>query len=125
MSNVKYLGRLTPDELIAVYQTCNLALSTYNKESSVSMPIKAFDYFAAGLPLLNSLGMDLGEIVNEYEVGINYEAGNDKDLLEKIFIFYNDRILLSKMKENCFNISKKFDERILYKEYVDFCTHNF
>jgi len=29
------------------------------------------------------------------------------------------------MKDNCFAISKKFDETILYKEYVDFCTHNF
>ena len=85
------------------------------------MPIKAFDYFAAGLPLLNSLGMDLGEMVKEHKLGMNYEPGNAEDLFDKIIYLRNNIELLKEMKLNCLEIAKQFDESKIYKSYVEFC----
>lgn len=123
LSKTVYLGRIGPDELISYYQKCQLALSTYAKESTVSMPIKAFDYFAAGLPLLNSLGMDLGEMVQEHELGLNYKPGKAEDLFEKIIFLKNNHQLVEKMSLNCLRFSEKFDNTQIYLDYVDFCEN--
>lgn len=121
LSSTTYLGRISPEELVFYYQKCQLALSTYSKDSTVSMPIKAFDYFAAGLPLLNSLGMDLGEMVKEHKLGMNYEPGNAEDLFDKIIYLRNNIEILKEMKLNCLEIAKQFDESKIYKSYVEFC----
>ena len=86
-----------------------------------SMPIKAFDYFAAGLPLINSLGMDLGNLINDFSLGLNYKAGDADDLFQKIIYFNNNRDLIKKMRQNCLNISNRFDTSKIYLDYVKFC----
>ena len=121
LTKTTYLGRISPEQLVTYYKKCQLALSTYSRESTVSMPIKAFDYFAAGLPLLNSLGMDLGEMVQDYKLGINYAPGNSDDLFDKIIYLRNNIGLLKEMRLNCLEIAKQFDETVIYKEYIEFC----
>jgi glycosyltransferase involved in cell wall biosynthesis len=107
-------------ELVGFYKLCDIALSTYTKESTVSMPIKAFDYLAAGLPMLNSLGMDLGDMIEDHNLGINYKSGNAVDLFNKLEYLSANTDLLNEMKENCLEFSKQFDAKVLYKEYVNF-----
>lgn len=121
LKKTHYLGRVDPLKLVGFYKLCDIALSTYTKESTVSMPIKAFDYLSAGLPMLNSLGMDLGEMINKYQLGINYRAGDSKDLFNKLEYLSANKDLLIQLKKNCFEFSKQFDEKSLYKEYVNFC----
>lgn len=121
LKKTRYLGRIGPNELISIYETCHLALSTYSNGSTVSMPIKAFDYFAAGLPLLNSLGMDLGDLISEFDLGLNYEAGNSEDLFQKILYLYKYPDLIKIMSANCLDMSKNFDTKNIYREYVEFC----
>ena len=116
-----YLGRVNPSDLVGFYKLCDVALSTYTKDSTVSMPIKAFDYFAAGLPVLNSLGMDLGHMIEKHKLGVNYKAGDHVELFRKLEYLVNNRDFLNEMKENCLEMAKQFDEKIIYKEYVTFC----
>lgn len=115
-----FLGRLSSNDLHEIYKYCDISLSTYVPGSTVSMPIKAFDYFAAGLPLINSLGMDLGYFVETRKVGLQYEPGNPKNMFEKAMEFYNNRTLLSEMKKNCLELAIEFDQRNLYRKYVEF-----
>jgi glycosyltransferase involved in cell wall biosynthesis len=125
LSKTTFLGRISPDELAIYYQKCHIALSTYSKDSTVSMPIKAFDYFAAGLPLLNSLGLDLGEMVKDYNLGFNYQPGNSNDLFDKIIYLRNNIDKIDEMSSNCLEIAKQFDKSIIYQEYVEFCKKVF
>jgi glycosyltransferase involved in cell wall biosynthesis len=121
LTKTTYLGRISPEELVSYYKICHLALSTYSRESTVSMPIKAFDYFAAGLPLLNSLGMDLGKMVLDHNLGLNYEPGNANDLFNKIIYLRNNLGIIKEMNLNCLKFVKQFDETKIYKDYVAFC----
>ena len=121
LTKTTYLGRISPKDLVTYYQKCQLALSTYTRESTVSMPIKAFDYFAAGLPLLNSLRMDLGEMVLEHNLGLNYDPGNSNDLFEKMMYLRSNVEQIKEMRLNCLEIAKQFDDSVIYKEYIDFC----
>jgi len=116
-----FLGRVSPLYLINFYKNCDVALSTYADGSTVSMPIKAFDYFAAGLPMLNSLGYDLHDLIEKKNLGYNYTAGNHKELFTKIELLETNRNMLADMKKNCLQIAQTFNEPTLYKSYVDFC----
>jgi hypothetical protein len=70
--------------------------------------------------MINSLGMDLQYFVETREVGLQYKAGDAKNMLEKILTFYNNPNLLLKMKLNCKNLGKDFDQAELYQGYVNF-----
>jgi glycosyltransferase involved in cell wall biosynthesis len=63
LRNCVFLGSVSPESLTRLYGLCDIALCAYVEYSTVSMPIKAFDYLAAGLPIINSLDRDLGEFV--------------------------------------------------------------
>lgn len=115
-----FLGRISGEELGLLYKFCDISLSTYVPGSTVSMPIKAFDYFAAGLPLINSLGMDLRDFVEKRNVGLQYKAGDPDDMLDKISILYYDRSLLSLMKGNCLKLAREFDQNELYSDFAGF-----
>jgi glycosyltransferase involved in cell wall biosynthesis len=116
-----FLGRVEPSFLVSFYKKCDVALSTYAEGSTVSMPIKAFDYLAAGLPMINSLGYDLRSLIEKYQLGFNYKAGNHIELFNKIKLLIHNKSNLEIFKKNCLEISETFHEPILYKSYVDFC----
>jgi len=118
-----FLGRVEPSYLVSFYKKCDIALSTYAEGSTVSMPIKAFDYLAAGLPMINSLGYDLKDLIEKHQLGYNYTAGNHFELFNKIEHLEQDREKLVIFKKNCLELSETFHEPTLYKSYVDFCVN--
>ncbi len=117
-SSMVFLGRLSSTELAVLYKYCDFALSTYKGRSTVSMPIKAFDYFAFGLPIINSLGRDLGDFVNSNEVGINYEPENVEDLYNAMILLIDNKLKRFNMRENALKLSNEFSEEKQYLKYV-------
>lgn len=60
-----YLGKLKPESLSYLYNKSDVGLSIYTEISNVEMPDKFYDYTAAGLPVINSLKGEVGNIVKE------------------------------------------------------------
>jgi len=81
---VSYLGRLSFESLITLYTNCDIALACYASGSTVSMPFKAFDYLAAGLPIVTSLRGDLEAFVCDHQLGQTYTAGDPDTLYSAI-----------------------------------------
>src|SRR5262249_25155558 len=50
--NLHYLGAFTPEALRGLYRDADVGLCPHAEGSTVALPTKAFDYFAAGLPIL-------------------------------------------------------------------------
>lgn len=118
LSNVVYLGSLLPQDLSILYTKCDMALSSYVLHSTVSMPIKAYDYLAAGLPLINSLGRDLGDFVVKREVGIQYEPENADSMFAAILKLANDKNLRTQMKMHALTLADEFDATKQYQKAV-------
>lgn len=118
-SSLFFLGRLSSTELAALFKYCDFALSTYKGRSTVSMPIKAFDYFAFGLPIINSLGRDLGDFVTSREVGINYKAENVEDLYKAMLELIENRVKRLNMKDNALKLSLEFSEEKQYLKFIN------
>ncbi len=118
LTNVVYLGSLLPQDLNLLYTKCDIALSSYVLHSTVSMPIKAYDYLAAGLPLVNSLGRDLGSFVTERQVGIQYQPENAEAMFAAVLQLVNDQALRLQMKTNALVLADEFDAVKQYQKAV-------
>ncbi|AFK03207.1 glycosyl transferase group 1 [Emticicia oligotrophica DSM 17448] len=118
--NVKFIGSVPTLDLYHILAYCDFGFSTYLSKSTVSMPIKVYDYFAFGLPIINSLQRHLGEIVKKEKVGVQYLAGDPSSMSEAVFVLIADIQSLEKMKENALLLGRLFDENVQYRKIVSF-----
>lgn len=116
--NIFFLGSLPTDQLYQLFKFCDFGFSTYTDASPVSMPIKCYDYLAAGLPLVNSLKRNLGALIQEHQLGYQYEASDYNSLVETLKKLMNEKGNLNSMKERCKSIGSKFDNEIQYSKFV-------
>jgi glycosyltransferase involved in cell wall biosynthesis len=119
LTNCVFLGSLPPAVVTRVYGLCDAALSTYVRDSTVSMPIKAFDYFAAGLPIVNSLGRDLGWFVSTHDVGVQYEPENPRALADVVRSLASDRQRRDRMARNAAELGMRFHSPVQYARFVE------
>jgi glycosyltransferase involved in cell wall biosynthesis len=69
--------------LAEILRSCHVGFNGYIN-TSAAFSYKAGAYFAASLPILNSMTGDLMRLVAEHGLGENYEGGNRKQLKECI-----------------------------------------
>ncbi len=114
LSNVTVLGPIAPQELASLYRRCDVGLCLYSPGSTVVMPIKAYDYFAAGLPIISSIKGELQEVIARERCGVTYEAGNPRSLTQSLLDLADDVELRSTMAGNAYRIGSTFEKRIQY-----------
>lgn len=120
--NLCFLGILPANQLSALYSFCDVGLITYVPGSTVAMPIKFFDYLGAGIAILNCLGRDVGALTISEGVGLNFEASNMLDFIDKLKVFLKDRALLGSCQTASKTISKKYDVKTqygLFREFIE------
>jgi glycosyltransferase involved in cell wall biosynthesis len=117
--NVVFLGRLGAAELRLLYPECDVALSTYKGESTVAMPIKAFDYLHYGLPIVNSLERDMGAFVRNTHVGINYDPRSPSSLYQAIRQLILDDELRRSCSINARILAQEFGSDTQYRKFVN------
>ena len=120
LQNVFYLGQVKSDDLFALFKFCNIGLCTYVKKSTVSMPIKCYDYWAAGLPIINSLERNLGTIIKEFNIGYNYTSENPDSLVKNILTAYNNRTEYLLKKSNVLSFAVTLDQDLQYSKFSKF-----
>jgi glycosyltransferase involved in cell wall biosynthesis len=77
----RYFGVVYDDEnLEKILANCDVGFNGY-RNTTAAFSYKANTYFAAGIPILNSMSGDLERLVAEHEVGFNYISGNTDSLL--------------------------------------------
>lgn len=118
-TNLVYVGKLNPEELIELYQVCDIGLCAYGVESSVAMPNKAYDYMAVGLPIINSLRGELEKFLHDHQIGIQYRAGDPISLANALELLAKDEAKRQVMARNSYNAAMQFDRRTQYLKYVD------
>jgi glycosyltransferase involved in cell wall biosynthesis len=117
-NNLFYIGSLPTNKLYQLFSYCDFGFSTYSEASTVSMPVKSYDYFAAGLPLVNSLNRNLGQLIKKYNLGFQYAASDCESLVNTIINLMENVELLQEQKQNCLEISKFFDEEQQYNKII-------
>jgi len=83
-SVIDFCGHIPYQELEPMIKKAYIGVNPIIEKNATSMPNKVFQYFAGGVPVLNSLKGELGELIDKYNAGITYNAGDSKSLAEAI-----------------------------------------
>jgi hypothetical protein len=95
----RHFGVVYNDARLAeILGPCHVGFNGY-LNSSASFSYKAATYFAAGLPILNSMSGDLQRLVEEQGLGQNYEAGNRTELRKCVLNLQENGT--SRLADNC------------------------
>ena len=92
-------GLLDRRGYVDLISQCDVGLVCVKPESMVALPNKACDYAAAGLALVNSLPGELAAMLERYEAGIGYSAGDAGSLAKAIATLAGDRGKLAAMQQ--------------------------
>ncbi len=84
LNDLFYLGRLLLNQLIPIYEYCDIGLATYTAGSNVDMPDKFYYYTAAKLAVINSLTGEIAEHNENEKLGVNYIPGDLDSLYNAI-----------------------------------------
>ncbi len=71
-----------------------------NGHTDNTVPHKLFQGMMTGKPLLVSSSTPLKRLVEKYQSGLVFEAGNSRDFAEKVLMLYNDSSLSKKLGNN-------------------------
>lgn len=114
-----YVGSIPAEKLIPYYLAADLGLCSYANGSTVSMPLKLFDYLAAGLAVANSLEGEIKSIVGS-GCGIQYRAEDPDDLAAKLGALASDPTALAAAKARARALSAQFDVSFQYGLFAEF-----
>lgn len=115
--NVHFYGRLEFDKIITILKQSDIALNAIKGKAKQTITNKFGDYLSAGLPMLNSCREEeVINLINEKQLGLNYEPGNPNSLIFSIQKMLSDK---NKMKEYGKNAKlfaeEKFDRKGSYQ----------
>lgn len=119
-NTLRFLGPVPAQDLAALYGQCDVGLMSYVIGSTVSMPIKFYDYLAGGLAVVNSLGREAGSFVAQRGVGLNYTPQNLDSLMNALKELASDEVLLRACKSRAFALAEDFDSRRQHDSFASF-----
>ncbi|HET7435642.1 MAG TPA: glycosyltransferase family 4 protein [Thermoanaerobaculia bacterium] len=117
--NLHFLGRLPTTQLPSLYARGDVGLVPYAGWSTVAMPVKSFDYLAAGLPMISSLGRELRALMEREGFGMSYRGGDAQSLADAILTLARDRTRRDAMAANARRLSQLFERSVQYARFVD------
>ncbi len=113
-------GLLGREEYVRLLARCEVGLSCVKPESMVAMPNKACDYAAAGLAIVNSLPGELAAMLEEYDAGVGYTAGDAGSLAGAIAGLAADRGRLMAMRQAARRMAEReLDREKTYAAFAD------
>lgn len=121
LSNTLFLGWLSYEDMVQVLVHSDVAANVIKPASMISFPNKVFDYFAAGLPIINSIaGGELELLMKEKNIGLQYTAGDKESLFNAIKSLYYDKAKRRIMGANARRLTENvFDRNIEYQKIIE------
>ena len=114
---VRFHGMLSAQDLQALFAQCDIGVVPMANESWVGVPNKFFDYSAAGLAIVSSLGGESARLLRRHGCGVAYRHGDAASLaaaVRQVMTF--ERGASRKM------CAAEFDARTIYDAYVERVT---
>ena len=118
LSNVEFLGHLDQKELIQV-----IAKSLFTILPSVvyeSFGLTILESYALGKPVIGSDSGAIPELIEDQKTGLIFQAGNSRDLVEKInFMMKNKDKVLEMGRRARFKVEREFTSARYYEKLME------
>lgn len=118
--SILFLGPIPASKLPAIYAQCDVGLCSYAPESTVSMPVKVYDYLAAGLYVFSSLDTEIADYLRANRCGEMYRAGSAESLFALIEKTLRDRVALADGKKRAVKLGSEFDSVAQHDKMAEF-----
>ena len=120
-NNVDFIGFVDYEMMAAYLSKSDMTINAIKKNASQSIINKVADYFAAGVPMLNSCCcQEQLDMVTEYKIGLNYEPGNIEQLASYMALLAKDKSICKLYGDNARKLAEeKFDRRNSYLELIN------
>lgn len=116
LDNIISTGMLSNSELVFLLKHSDAGLCAFAPDAPQTFVNRIFDYFAAALPVINSIPGELQRLLEENQAGIQYEPGNVGSLIHAIDVILNDEQKRKEMGRNGRRLAEeRFDRN---KEYL-------
>lgn len=114
-------GQLGRDAVNELLLSADLALVPNRPDSLVACPYKAGEYAAAGLPMISCLGGELGQLLDHWNAGSEYNEGDTASLQAAFEDYSEDLELLKHQSLNAHKMAAAlFDRSATYTELAEF-----
>jgi glycosyltransferase involved in cell wall biosynthesis len=121
LNNVIFTGWISEEEIWAFMQLADVGLAAYTQDALQSLPNKPFEYWAAGLPVLSSLPGELERLLEEEEVGCQYQAGKVDSLVRGMEWFLEHPQERKQMGDNARKLLEgQFDAQTISQKLVEY-----
>ncbi len=82
---VEFHGKIfDPAKRQAIFDRCDFGINMMKDSVCVGLTMKSLDYFAGGLPILNTIEGDTYKIVEKYGIGVNVNRENLKETAGRV-----------------------------------------
>ena len=111
---VRFHGMLSASDLQALFAQCDVGIVPMADESWVGIPNKFFDYSAAGLAIVSSLGGESAGLLGKYHCGVTYRGGDVASLVAAV-----RQVVTFERGASRAMCAVEFDARTIYDAYVE------
>ncbi len=119
--NVSFTGWIPVAHLRKLLMTCDIGIIAVSKGSTISFPLKTYEYLAAGVALIHSVPGELEHIVTNRRLGGRYLGGDPYSLATAIRELASDRHMLREMgKRGHALIQTEFDRAVIHNRLISF-----
>jgi len=120
LPNVVFTGWVNSTEIEWLMSVAGIGLAAYVRDAPQSLPNKLFEYLAAGLPILSSLGREAAELLDSNGCGLTYEPGNPHSLLDQLVRLLDDPLLRKSMSSKAQEtFEAKYSSRQVYQSFIE------
>ena len=110
---VRFHGLLSASDLQALLGRCDVGVIPVRPDSWIGVPNKLFDYSAAGLAIVSSLGGETSALLEKYRCGATYNAGDASSLAAAV-----RKAMLFGRGASRTMCAAEFDAARIYDDYV-------
>ena len=110
---VRFHGMLSAPDLQALFAQCDVGIVPMANASWVGIPNKFFDYAAAGLSIVSSLGGESAHMLRKYGCGVTYRYGDAASLAAAV-----RQVMTFERGASRTMCAAEFDARTIYDAYV-------
>jgi glycosyltransferase involved in cell wall biosynthesis len=119
LPNVALPGWLVGGALGDLLRRSTVGLAAYHVEATQSLPNKLFEYWAAGLPVVNSLGGEARLLVDANGLGVNYVAGDVGSLTGALTSLLQATDAEARRRRVCAFFAGNYAEESIYPRLAD------
>ncbi len=114
-----FLGKISPHQLGAIYAQAQIGLCSYAPRSAVEMPVKLFDYLAAGLGFITSLDGEIRALIDS-GAGVYCPPGDPAALVELLAGLAAAPLRVAAMQRVATDYGKVFDQQQQHAAFAAF-----